>query len=451
MHTIEQAAGALRRGELSCVDLARRSLGRVEALQPSLNAFITVTRDAALASAEALDRELRAGKDRGALHGIPLAIKDCFDTAGVRTTVGSRYFADRVPQADAAAVERLIAAGAVIVGKTNLNELAAGTSGKNAFFGDVCNPWALERSPGGSSSGSAAAVAAGAVPAGIGTDCGGSIRLPAACTGTVGLRPTLGLVPTRGAYPRCFAFDVAGPLAGRVRDCALVLQAMADSPAEDYLAGIEAGAAGLRIGVVEGFSLHGVDPAIRLAMERALEHFASLGAVVRQVSVPLLQRAAESTAFFDILLFEFNRILGEAFRAVREPDKVFGAVVCDNVRRGARIAEADYRRAMAEREALAAAVRAALRELDVLVTPAMPMPTPRRDAPAEHFDAQRRFMAPISMTGLPALVLPCGAADALPLGMQLVAAPGAESLLFRIARAYEATTEWHTRRPKSQP
>lgn len=440
----------MRRGELSCVELARRSLERVEALQPSLNAFITVMGEAALTRAEALDRELGAGKDRGPLHGIPIAIKDCFDTAGVRTTVGSRYFAERVPETDAAAVERLVLAGAVIVGKTNLNEFAAGTSGKNLFHGDVRNPWALERSPGGSSSGTAAAVAAGMVAAGIGTDAGGSIRLPAACTGVVGLRPTLGRVSTRGAFPRAFAFDVAGPLATCVRDCALLLQAMADPPAEDILGGIESGVAGLRIGVVEGFSLHDVDPTIGMATEQALGHFASLGAELRHVRIPELARAAASTAFFDILLFEFDRILGKAFRAEPEPEKVFGPVVCDNLRRGARVGEAAYRRALAEGEALAAALRAALGELDVLATPAMPQPTPRLDASAEHFDAQRRFMTPISMTGLPALVLPCGAADALPLGMQLVADRGREGLLFRVARAYEATTGWHTRRPKSQ-
>lgn len=445
---IEQAGRALRRGESTCAGLARRALERIEALQPALNAFITVTADAALARAEALDRELRAGVDRGPLHGIPIAVKDCFDTAGVRTTVGSRFFADRVPGADAAAVARLLAAGAVVVGKTNLNEFAAGTSGRNAFFGDVRNPWAAERSPGGSSSGTAAAVAAGIVPAGIGTDCGGSIRLPAACTGLAGLRPTLGRVSTRGAYPRCYAFDVAGPLARGVRDCALMFQAIADPPAQDCLAGIEDGAAGMRIGVVEGFSLSGVDPAVRLALEQALGHFASLGASVREVSVPLLARAAASGAFFDILLYEFNRILGDAFRAEAEPDKVFGPVVCDNLRRGAQVGEAAYRRALAEGEALAAALRAALGEVDVLAMPAMPMPTPRLDAPAAHFDAQRRFMTPVSLSGLPALVLPCGAAEALPLGMQLLADRGREALLFRAARAYEATTQWHTRRPK---
>ena len=441
----------MRQGESSCLALAQQALRRIQALQPCINAFITVTEEAALARAARLDAELRAGTDRGPLHGIPVAIKDCFDTAGVRTTVGSRYFAGRVPEEDATAVARLAEAGAVAVGKTNLNEFAAGTSGRNAFYGDVRNPWALERSPGGSSSGTAAAVAAEMVPAGIGTDAGGSIRLPAACTGVVGLRPTLGRISTRGAYPRAFLFDAVGPLAGSVRDCAVVMRALADPPVEDYLDGIESGVAGLRIGVVQGFSLHEVEPPVGLALEQALRHFESLGASVREIAVPPLARSAASSAFFDILLFEFHRILGEAFRDAEDPDRMFGPVVCDNLRRGARIEEAAYRRALAEADSLTAAVRAALGEVDVLATPAMPMPTPRLDAPAEHFDAQRRFMTPISMTGLPALVLPCGAADALPLGMQLVADRRKESLLFRAARAYEATTEWHTRRAKFNP
>ncbi len=446
-NSIEASGQALRRGELTCVALAQAALQRIEALQPRLNAFITVTADAALARAAALDRELLAGSDRGALHGIPLAYKDCFDTAGVRTTVGSRYFDARVPDIDAQVIARLAAAGAVMVGKTNMNEFAAGTSGKNVFYGDVRTPWAPEHSPGGSSSGTAAALAAGMAAGGIGTDCGGSIRLPAACTGVVGLRPTLGRVSTAGVFPRCWALDVAGPLARGVRDCALLLRAMV-ADGEDFLDGIEAGVGAVRVGVVADFSLADLDPEVGAALERALAHLASLGAMVRQVQVPAL--AADAGAFFDILLFEFNAILGAAFRACPEPEGVFGPVVCDNLRRGAQIDSAVYEKALGVKDALAAAVRSALAQVDVLATPAMPMQTPRLDAAAELFDRQRRFMTPFSLTGLPAIVLPCGtSADGLPLGKQLVAGRRHEKLLFRLARAYEASTEWHTRRAKS--
>jgi aspartyl-tRNA(Asn)/glutamyl-tRNA(Gln) amidotransferase subunit A len=416
-------------------------MARIAELQPTLNAFITVTADAALAQARRLDEELRGGKDRGPLHGMPFAIKDCFDTAGVRTTVGSRYFAERVPGSDAEAVRRLAAAGAVMVGKANMNEFAAGTSGKNAFYGDVCNPWARERSPGGSSSGTAAALAAGMALGGIGTDCGGSVRLPAACTGTVGLRPTQGLVPTAGAYPRCHALDVVGPMARNVRDCALVLAALGI----ECLDGIDSGITGMRIGVVQGFSLHELDPQVGAALEAALAQLAALGVEIRELAIPELAAAPDSSAFFDILLYEFNGILGEAFRASAEPERMFGPVVCDNLRRGASIDRAAYEKALAERDALTAAVRAALGEVDALATPAMPAPTPRLDAEAAEFDRQRRFMTPVSLTGLPALVLPCGAGrGALPIGMQLVGERLREGVLFRIARAFESATRWHT-------
>ena len=432
-NSIEDAARALRRGETTCVELAQRALRRIEELQPTVNAFITTSADTALAQASRLDDELKEGKDRGALHGIPFAIKDCFDTAGVRTTIGSRYFGERVPGADAEVVRRLAAAGAVMAGKANMNEFAAGTSGRNAFYGDVRNPWALERSPGGSSSGTAAALAAGMVLGGVGTDCGGSIRLPAACTGTVGLRPTQGLVPTTGVYPRCFTLDVAGPMARNVRDCALVFAALGS----DCSLELEAGVAGLRIGVVHGFSVPALDP--------ALVQLAALGAEVRELSIPELAAAPESPAFFDILLYEFNRILGEAFRACPDPERMFGPVVCDNVRRGVRIDSSVYEKALREKAALTAAVRSALAGVDALVTPAMPEPTPRLDAHAAEFDRQRRFMTPFSLTGLPALVLPCGqGADALPIGMQLVGERLGEGRLFRIARAYESATRWHT-------
>jgi len=241
--SIDDAAKALREGTTTCVTLARAALARIEALQPETNAFLTVAADAALARAALLDRELAAGRDRGPLHGIPYACKDNIDTAGVRTTVGSRFFANRIPAADAAVIERLAAAGAVMLGKTNLNEFAAGTSGKNMHFGDVRNVWSSAHSAGGSSSGSAVAVASGMALAALGTDTGGSLRVPAACTGIVGLRPTFGRVPIHGVFPRAESFDVVGPLARTVRDCALLLDALA--PGGDFAADIDAGIAGL--------------------------------------------------------------------------------------------------------------------------------------------------------------------------------------------------------------
>ena len=232
--SIAQAAAKLRSGELSCLALAERCLARVGAAQAQLNAVVTVTADHALATARERDAELRSGKDRGPLHGIPIVHKDCYDTAGVRTTVGAEIYRSRVPATSAAVVERLHAAGAVMLGKTQMNEFAAGMSGRNPFYGDAHNPWDLTRAPGGSSSGSACAVAARLCLGASGTDGGGSIRLPAAWTGIVGLRPTFGRVSKAGAYPRSFSFDCTGPLAASVGDLAALLQAMAGHDAKEH-------------------------------------------------------------------------------------------------------------------------------------------------------------------------------------------------------------------------
>ena len=399
---IEDTAKALRERKTTCVALARAALEKIEALQPEINAFITVTADAALARAAALDRELAAGNDRGPLHGIPYACKDNIDTAGVRTTVGSAFFDDRVPGSNAVVVDRMATAGAVMIGKTNLNEFAAGTSGKNKHFGDVRNPRSLPHSPGGSSSGSAAAVASGMVLAALGSDTSGSIRVPAACTGIVGLRPTFGRIPIGGVYPRAETFDVVGPLARTVLDCALVLDALA--PGGHFAEDIGGGVDGLRI--------------------RDLREIAMPGALDYEM-------------LMEIMLFEFHRILGEQFRACPNPDEVFGPVVCANLRRGQKISEVDYRLALEARAQQSAAIRSVFDAVDGLVTPALPGPTPRLDAPAEEFDRQRTYMMAFSGAGVPAISLPCGVADGLPVGMQIVAGRGMEKLLLRIARHFE--------------
>lgn len=421
--SIEAAAEALRGRATTCTALVQAALDRIRERQPDINAFLTLTAEDALARAAELDRELAAGRDRGPLHGIPVAIKDCIDTAGVRTTQGSRYFEGNIPKESAASVARLIDAGAIMVGKTNMNELAAGTSGKNARFGDVHNPWSHAHSAGGSSSGSAAAVASGMVLAALGTDTGGSVRVPAACTGIVGLRPTFGRVPIRGVYPRAESFDVVGPLARNVRDCALMTGALTQ---QGFLDDIEKEVAGLRIGLLEDFCGIG-------------KSFRSLGAKVSDAIVPL-----DYEHLVEIMLFEFHRKLGAQFAACANPDEMFGPVVCANLRRGPRISEADYARALKERERQTAAIRALFGEVDAIVTPVLPAPTPRLDAPAGEFDRQRQFMIPFSGAGVPAISVPCGMREGLPVGMQIVADRGRETLLFRLARAYESIGEWHT-------
>lgn len=456
--SIEEAARRLRAGTLTCPQLVRACLDRLEALQPRLNAFLTVTAEAALAQAEVLERQLRAGADRGALHGIPIVYKDCLDTAGVRTTMGSRLFAERVPATDATVVARLAAAGAVMLGKTNMNEFAAGTSGKNAAYGDVRNPWSPDRSPGGSSSGTAVAVAAGIALAGVGTDTGGSIRIPAACTATVGIRPTFGRVPVRGCYPRSFSLDTVAPLARTVSDCALLLQAMAghdradphslDAPPEEYVRDLATGIAGARIGVIRDFSFHGLDAEVEQALLGALEVLREAGAEIREVALPSAADASASAAFLDIMLYEFHQALGERWRTRADRDTLFGPVVRANLERGASIEEASYRAALAARAAATAALRAAFSGADVLVTPVLPITVPSLESPPEVFDRERHFMSPFSLAGCPAISIPCGfGREGLPIGMQLAADRLQEKRLFRIAQAYESATAWHERLP----
>jgi aspartyl-tRNA(Asn)/glutamyl-tRNA(Gln) amidotransferase subunit A len=456
--SIAQAAARLRAGELTCVALAERCLERILALQPKLNAFITVTGDRAIAAARERDAELGSGRDRGPLHGIPIVHKDCYDTAGIRTTVGAEIFRTRVPQSDATVVQRLHAAGALVLGKTQMNEFAAGMSGRNAFFGDAHNPWDTERAPGGSSSGSACAIAARLCLGASGTDGGGSIRLPAAWTGIVGLRPTYGRVSKAGAYPRSFSFDCAGPLAASVGDVALLLQVMAGpdardahslaEPVPDYASTLRGDLRGIRLGVVQDFSLRNVEDDVAQALRQALGVLAGLGAEVREVEIPALAAEFDYRVIFDILLYEFHQILGAEYRATPEREKRFGPVVRANLERGAAISAEDYRAAIGARERFVREVRHAFTTLDALITPSAPMSALGLDAPEADFDRARQFTIPFSLAGLPAISVPCGFdRRGLPVGMQIVGERLREPLVLSIAAAFEAATDFHLRAP----
>lgn len=417
-----------------------------------------MTGDLALATARERDAELRNGHDRGPLHGIPIVHKDCYDTAGVRTTVGAEIYRDRVPKTDATVVERLHAAGAITLGKTQMNEFAAGMSGRNAFFGDVHNPWDAARAPGGSSSGSACAIAARLCLGASGTDGGGSIRLPAAWTGIVGLRPTYGRVSKAGAYPRSFSFDCAGPLAASVGDVALLLQVMAGSdardvhslaePVPDYASAPRGDLRGIRLGIVQDFSLRNVEDDVAQALRRALGVLAGLGAELREVQIPALAADFDYRVIFDILLYEFHQILGAEYRATPGREKRFGPVVLANLERGGAISAENYRAAIGARKRFVREVRHAFTALDALVTPTAPMTALGLDAPEADFDRARQFTIPFSLAGLPAISVPCGFdRSGLPVGMQIVGERLAEPLVLRIAAAYEAATDFHLRAP----
>ncbi|MEZ0354419.1 amidase [Mycobacterium sp. pR1184] len=451
--TIAEAGAMLRAGRVTSVQLTRTALDAAAKLQPRLNAFITVTAGQALDLAARLDAELARGADRGPLHGIPIVIKDLYSTAGVLTSVGSHVFADRVPTEDAAVVAKLTQAGAVSIGKTNLNEFAAGIDGKNVYYGDIHNPLRPDRSAGGSSSGTGAAVAAGIVAAGVGSDTGGSVRVPAAWNGVVGIRPTHGLVSLYGAFPRAPLLDVAGPLGRTVHDTAVMLTAMAGyDPRDpysrralktDYLAGLDRGIAGLRIGLIENFSLAGLDPDVDAAVRRILPVLERLGARVMTVKIENLATMLDFTAAFTILRWEFAQAMRDIYGEA--PDKsIFGPAVRADMAAAAKLTRADYDAAVARRFSDAAPMRSTLDEVDLLVTPTMPTVAPRLDTKTDAFDRGRRYTIPFSYAGLPSISVSCGrGAQELPVALQFVGREFDEALLFRAAAEIERQTwDW---------
>ncbi|MBA3596151.1 MAG: amidase [Methylibium sp.] len=455
--SIAEAGKALRAGAFTSEELTKAYLRAIAESQPKLNAFITVTADQAVAQARRLDQELRAGKDRGRLHGIPIVHKDLFDTAGVATTVGSEFFKGRTPRNDATVVARMAEAGVVSLGKTNMNEFAAGTSGTNAFFGDVHNPWDLARSAGGSSSGTGAAIAAGLCLGGTGSDTGGSIRVPASWNGITGIRPTFGRVSLSGVYPRAYSLDCAGPLARSVADVAALLQAMVGydptykdsvrAPAEDFSSRLAAGIRGLKIGIIDNYTYRDVDPDVVHAVQAAAQVLERLGATVLQVRIPMLAGPLEYSSLFNILLYEFNQILGVEYRATADKN-LFGPIVRGNIARGETVSREFYERSLRERAQKKRDFREVFKQVDALITPTMPTVAPVLSASGDTYDRGRQFALPFSWVGVPSISVPCGfGAGGLPIGMQIVGDEMQEALLLRIAAAYEGATPHHRARP----
>ncbi len=455
--SIAQAGQQLRTGGYSCEQLTRAYLAAIAQLNPQLNAFITLNGEPALAMARMRDDELRRGEDRGPLHGIPIVHKDLYDTARLRTTVGSESFAQRVPDTDAVVVARLTRAGAITLGKTNMNEFAAGVSGTNAFFGDAHNPWDTLRSPGGSSSGTGAAIAAGLCLGGTGSDTGGSIRVPASWNGITGLRPTFGRVSLKGVYPRAYSLDVGGPLGRSAADVAALLQAMAgfdpgykqsvQQREENFSRDLQRGVQGLRVGIIENYTFRDVDVDVANAVEGATRTLQSQGAIVKTVRIPMLAGALEYSALFNIILYEFNQILGDAYRATADK-KVFGPIVRANIQSGEKVSSAFYETAVRQRAQQQAAFREVFKDVDVLVTPTMPTVAPLLSASGDTYDRGRQFTLPFSWVGVPSISVPCGFdGQGLPIGMQIVAGDMQEALLLRVAAAYEKDTSFHLRHP----
>ena len=453
--SISDLAPRLRRREISPVEIARQCLSRIEKLNPSLNAFITVTAESALAEAQTAEEELSKGKWRGPLHGIPIALKDLIDTAGVRTTSASALHQDRVPSEDAEIVRRLRQAGAVLVGKNNLHEFAYGGSSLVSHFGDVHNPWDGKRIAGGSSGGSAASVPSGMCCAAIGTDTAGSIREPAALCGCVGIKPTYGRVPSRGVIPLSTSLDHVGPLARTVNDAAVVLQAIAgydaadvtsaDVPIADYLSAITEDAKSLRIGVPRAYFFEDLDAEVAAAMEHALRGIETLVREIHEVrlEVPTDRRlqAAESYAY-------------HAANVGRSP-ALYQAETLRRIRTGEKVSAADYIQQRSELEQARRTIRNVFSTVDLLVTPTTPIPAPPIAELKATPDALRpaelkllRNTRPFNVWGLPAISLPCGFTHGgLPIGLQIAGPQWREDLVLRLARAYEQATAWHKRQP----
>jgi aspartyl-tRNA(Asn)/glutamyl-tRNA(Gln) amidotransferase subunit A len=455
--SIKAAASRLRDRQLSVTELTKAYLKYAKELQPKLNAFITLSEEGALASAAELDGELARGRVRGPLHGIPVVYKDNFDTAGGLTTMGSEFYSKRIAQSDAEAVRRLKAAGTVTLGKTNMNEFAAGVAGRNKFYGDVVNPWDASRWPGGSSSGTGAAIAAGLCLGGLGTDTGVSVRGPASWLGLVGVRPSYGRVSVRGTFPRAYTFDTVGPLAHTVEDAAILLTAIAvydsrdryarTSAAEDFTTDLNAGVQGLRVGVVEDFTFRNVDPEVGRAVQAAVDQLGKLGARIKTVKIPLLSGKIDFRYPLTILLYEFNQIFGDTFRATADKQQ-FGPVVHANIAQGEKISRETYEAAISQRPREIAEIKEVFKEVDAFVTPTHPFVAPLLTVDAEGNPGVRQFTVPVSFTGFPAMSVPCGfSAAGLPIGLQIVANDFGERSMFRIAAAYERATEFHTRRP----
>ena len=448
--TIREAAQALRERQVSSVELTTAALGRVERLDGRLRSFITVTADRALAQAAASDAALAAGKPRGLLEGIPIAVKDLFHTCGIRTTGGSALYADHVPQSSATVVERLDAAGAVMLGKLNQHELAYGITSANPHFGAVANPWNLEHSPGGSSGGSGAAVAAEIVYAAMGTDTGGSIRIPASFCGTVGLKPTYGRVSRHGVMPLGYSLDHMGPLARSVRDAAVVLNAIAGPdprdetssrfPVVDYVPEEGCSVRGLRVGFPSNFYFDRIDPEVESSVRGALARAAALGAVVKAVTVPDI--AAINAVARVVLLAEASAAL-EPLLASR--DRI-GRDVLALLDQGRLIPATDYVNGQRLRRRMRAEFARVWSEVDCLITPTTPNLAPRIGDNTVRLGgvdedvrlATTRFVRAINLLGLPALSMPCGlSASGLPVGVQIIGPEFQEERILRLGAALE--------------
>lgn len=464
--TVTALAPLLARREISPVEVTRAHLQRIERLNPRLNAYLTVLADAALQAAQQAEQAIVAGGYLGPWHGIPIAVKDLLDTAGIRTTYGSTLFATHVPQRTATALARLTRAGAIVLGKLNLHEFATGGDPFNPHYGLARNPWKPDEhySSAGSSGGSGVATAASLAMATLGTDTGGSIRLPAALCGIVGLKPTYGRVSRMGVWPVSASLDTVGPMTRTVADCALMLGTIAGyDPADqtssrravpDYLAALPRSLRGLKVGVVQHPLAEYVMTDIAHALTHARSVFQQFGMEVLDVTVPMLRHSA---AIYTTIVSADAYNVHAAM--LRQQPQAYGPMVRQRYTLGALIPAADYLQAQRARFLLCRQFAEVLRQVDVLLMPTTLTPAESVQGATQeiiHIDgrplpktlAASRLTQAFNLTGLPALSLPCGLSEqGLPLGLQLAGRPFDEATLFAVGHAYEQQTGWERQHP----
>jgi aspartyl-tRNA(Asn)/glutamyl-tRNA(Gln) amidotransferase subunit A len=457
-YSLGRVRDLLRNREISARQLVDAQLARLEALEPRLNAFITVTAEEARRDADAADEEAARGELRGPLHGVPLTVKDLLWTRGTRTTSGSKIFSDFVPEEDATAVSRLREAGGLFLGKTNLHEFAYGISNVNPHYGPVRNPWDNERISGGSSGGSAASLAAGIGYGSVGTDTGGSIRIPSALCGTVGLKPTYGRVSRHGVTPLAWSLDHVGPIARTVEDVAILFDVLAGFDPRDpsssrrkvepVTPALEQLPSGIRIGIYSEYFYDNVDTEVRALVERAVGDFEKLGLERVQISIPELEHQGTCR---NVITFAEAASYHETWLRERPAD--YGAATRELLQLGLLVSATEYLAAQRARRRVLGAVCDTFRNVDMLVSPTVPVPAPNiGEEQLSNGEKLRpgllRLVSPYNTVGYPAISLPCGFTRAgLPVGLQLAARPFEEALLLQAAHAYETSHPWLGRHP----
>lgn len=459
--TISDLSPLIQERKLSPVEITRWHLERISKLNGSLNAFLTVLADDAISQARTAENEIAHGHYRGPLHGIPIALKDIIAVKGVRMTCGSRVLGDRVSTRDATVVARLREAGAVLLGTLHLHEFAWGATSINPHFGNARNPWNPDRIPGGSSGGSAVAVAASMAMATLGTDTGGSVRIPSSLCGTTGLKPTYGRISRDGVFPLCNSLDHVGVLTKNARDAALVLRAIAGTDSRDpasahrqvpdYSQGLEDSIRGIRVGCLRGFFAEDLSDDVKSAVETAVGHLLDLGVQVEELSLPLMNHVPGTSL---AIMTAESYAVHEHF--LRERAYEYGADVRLRLLMGAMVSASQYLKAQRFRRLLCEQTAQAMNRFDVLVAPTTPIAaTPICQEVITLGNMQiavgtslSRLTRPANMMGLPAISVRCGfSTEGLPLGFQIIGRPFEEATVLRVAHAYQTTTEWHRRRP----